>query len=118
MFEIQLHGVKCEPPDRIRASAVCLVSDDGMAALGEMNADLVLSSRFQLYLDEGCARGSSQNFHVRHSMLSDSGVVRRVDAIGGVFCEVGPHSKRILLNTPLDNRHVPPSGTVVLELIL
>ena len=118
MLEIQLNSVQREPTNGIGDTAIRSIPDDRMATFGEMHADLVFTTRFQLDCHKRGLWRSLQNFHVRHSTLSKFLVRRRVDAVRRIFRQVGSDGEGIVLAASFDHGHVSPARAVVFELAL
>ena len=50
MFECQLRSMQSQTSNWIGATSIGLVTNDWMPLLGQMHSNLVLASRFKLYL--------------------------------------------------------------------
>lgn len=76
MMELQRAGMQSQSTDRIRASAVLVVTDDRTMHVGQVHTQLVASARLRMELDERVGVALFE-----HSKLSDR-QARRV-ALGG-----------------------------------
>src|SRR5215813_4496681 len=71
VFEIEVSGVKRQTANRIGSGAVVLIADYWKTGVGEMDADLVLTSRLQSYFQNCCFGFALQDMHVSYCKFSD-----------------------------------------------
>ena len=72
MAETQILAVKRQAPNRVGLASIDLIADDGMSVLGEMNADLMLTPRFQPDLNQRGFQFPAHNMDVRNRELPHS----------------------------------------------
>ena len=70
VLELQLLGVKRHPPEKHGRLAVALVADEGMTEFRELDANLVLSPRFQLEPQQRRILEALRHVPVRHGRLA------------------------------------------------
>lgn len=118
MPERQMRGMKSHALDWIGTAAIGFVAGDGMAAFGEVDADLVFAPGFQPHFDE---RGSSISFYdvdVGYGKFSTAGFSGGINTIGGILGQMRPDREVVRRHTALDDGDVFTAGGVVLELSL
>src|SRR5262245_28024988 len=76
MLEIEVGGVKRQTSNGIGSGAIVFVADNRMTGVGEMDPDLMLSSRLQPHFEGCCFSFPLQDTHVSYSYFSDSLVWR------------------------------------------
>ena len=118
MFELQLRSVQAEPTQSIAPAAVHLVPDDGMPALGKVDADLMLASGFEPHLQYGRLRVALQHAYMRDRGLAGRRIFCRINAKRGVLRQIGPNRELFGQHAAFGNRGINASRTVILELIL
>ena len=118
MPKIQLCGVKGHSPDGIGTAAVYLVTNDRMAAFGEVDANLVLASCFQADLDEGCLGIRFDDVDVRNGELACTGLSSGVNAERGILGEVRTDGEIPGSHPSVNNGNVSASGGMIFELFL
>jgi hypothetical protein len=110
--------MKREAANWIEPGAVVFVSDNWVAGLGEMNADLMFPACLEPHLYNRCFRTTFQYVHVSYSRFSDFPVRSRVDSIRRVFRQVRSNRKVIRDYASFDHCRVSPARSVFLKLIL
>ena len=118
MFELQMRSVQAEPAKSIEPAAIHFVPDDGMPALGKVDANLMLSSGFQPHLQHRRLRVALQHAHVGDRRLASRRVLRRVNAKRGILRQIGSNRELFRQHSAFRNGGIDATGAVVLELIL
>ena len=94
------------------------VAENGVAAVGEVNPDLVFAAGFEADFDPGGVGGPFEDTAMGDGVFAAGGVRRDIDAMDAVFGETGVDGEGVRDDAALGDGEVGASGGVGLELIL
>ncbi len=114
----QMRGVKSHALDWIGTAAIGFVAGDGMAALGEMDADLVFASGFEPHLDERGSWISLHDANVRDRQFSSSGFSGGINTVCGILSQMRSDREVVRHHPAFHDGDVSTAGAVVFELVL